>query len=283
MTTCSGCLKSSGWSGRISREAGRARRPGVDKGPARSDSLTLPRHEHPPRHLHVHTHPDVSRPYLFGAHAQKAKSDGGMGAAMGGGMAEATFGADTGNVLSKATINAAIVFFVLSFALYLGRIYAGKHAASSGGALPTIAAPLAPAAPNAPPMSRSRPPAPRPRRRRPSPDRLLKSSGRAVAASVGWAPAPGMILASRPALLARGDACAGRRPRTRPIPPRLLDHFRRRSTRSPIYAEFDLRQMPRRGDEHRSSTVASGAPGTNAALSAGLSSIWARAFPRTAS
>jgi preprotein translocase subunit SecG len=79
---------------------------------------------------------------------QKAKSDGGMGAAMGGGMAEATFGADTGNVLSKATINAAIVFFVLSFALYLGRIYAGKHAASSGGALPTIAAPLAPAAPN---------------------------------------------------------------------------------------------------------------------------------------
>ena len=36
-----------------------------------------------------------------------------MGAAMGGGMAEATFGADTGNVLSKATINASIVFFVL--------------------------------------------------------------------------------------------------------------------------------------------------------------------------
>ena len=63
--------------------------------------------------------------------AQKAKSDGGMGAAMGGGVAEATFGADTGNVLSKATINASIVFFVLSFALYLGRIYEGKHSASS--------------------------------------------------------------------------------------------------------------------------------------------------------
>src|ERR1700691_2337976 len=71
--------------------------------------------------------------------AQKAKSDGGMGAAMGGGMAEATFGADTGNVLSKATINAAIVFFVLSFALYLGRIYERKHsAAGAGAALPTI-------------------------------------------------------------------------------------------------------------------------------------------------
>jgi len=73
---------------------------------------------------------------------QKAKSDGGMGAAMGGGMAEATFGADTGNVLSKATINASIIFFVLSFSLYLGSIYHYKHGSRSGGALPTIAAPL---------------------------------------------------------------------------------------------------------------------------------------------
>ncbi|HEY5079650.1 MAG TPA: preprotein translocase subunit SecG, partial [Opitutaceae bacterium] len=76
--------------------------------------------------------------------AQKAKSDGGMGAAMGGGMAEATFGADTGNVLSKATINAAIVFFVLSFALYLGRIYERTHAAAAAGsALPVITVPAA--------------------------------------------------------------------------------------------------------------------------------------------
>jgi preprotein translocase subunit SecG len=73
---------------------------------------------------------------------QKAKSDGGMGAAMGGGAAEATFGADTGNVLSKLTINAAIVFFVLSFGLYLGRIYEGKHAVSAGGSLPTISVPI---------------------------------------------------------------------------------------------------------------------------------------------
>lgn len=74
--------------------------------------------------------------------AQKAKADGGMGAAMGGGVAEATFGADTGNVLSKATINASILFFVLSFALYLGRIYEGKHASASGGALPSISVPM---------------------------------------------------------------------------------------------------------------------------------------------
>jgi preprotein translocase subunit SecG len=90
--------------------------------------------------------------------AQKAKSDGGMGAAMGGGMAEATFGADTGNVLSKATINASIVFFVLSFALYLGRIYEGKHMTASGGSLPTIAVPLS-AAPSKAPAGVALPPA----------------------------------------------------------------------------------------------------------------------------
>jgi preprotein translocase subunit SecG len=78
--------------------------------------------------------------------AQKAKSDGGMGAAMGGGMAEAAFGAETGNVLSKSTINAAIIFFVLTFALYLGRIYQRKQAAAAAGsALPEITAPAVPA------------------------------------------------------------------------------------------------------------------------------------------
>ena len=70
---------------------------------------------------------------------QKAKNDGGMGAALGGGAAEATFGADTGNVLTKATINAAIAFFVLSLFLYLGHIYVRNHAAAeAGSALPTM-------------------------------------------------------------------------------------------------------------------------------------------------
>jgi len=76
--------------------------------------------------------------------AQKAK-DGGVGATLGGGAAEAAFGTETGNVLSKATINAAIAFFVLSFALYLGHIYQRKHAGAQGGALPTITAPAVPA------------------------------------------------------------------------------------------------------------------------------------------
>lgn len=73
--------------------------------------------------------------------AQKSK-DGGMGAALGGGAAEAAFGADTSNVLSRATRWATIAFFVLAFMLYLGRIYERKHARdAAGNALPTIAAP----------------------------------------------------------------------------------------------------------------------------------------------
>jgi len=72
---------------------------------------------------------------------QKAKNDGGAGAVLGGGMTESTFGADTGNVLSKTTINATIAFFVLSFLLYLGHLYQNRHGDVSGGiGLPTIEA-----------------------------------------------------------------------------------------------------------------------------------------------
>lgn len=78
--------------------------------------------------------------------AQKAKTDGGMGAALGGGATEAAFGADTGNVLTKLTINAAILFFVLTFGLYLGHIYVAKHHKTTEGQLPVINVPAAPAA-----------------------------------------------------------------------------------------------------------------------------------------
>jgi preprotein translocase subunit SecG len=81
--------------------------------------------------------------------AQKAKTDGGMGATLGGGATEAAFCDDTGNVLTKATINAAIAFFVLTFGLYLGHIYVSKHAKNTGGALPVIPVPAAPAVPEA--------------------------------------------------------------------------------------------------------------------------------------
>ena len=92
---------------------------------------------------------------------QKAKSDGGMGAAMGGGMAEATFGADTSNVLSKATINAAVVFFVLGCALFLGRIYERKHGVAAG-ALPAINS-----VPELPPLPPPAPVKPAPPARKP--------------------------------------------------------------------------------------------------------------------
>jgi len=98
--------------------------------------------------------------------AQKAKADGGMGAALGGGATEAAFGADTGNVLTQLTIKAAIVFFVLCFGLYLGQIYVVKHQKAAVRALPTIAAPAVPApaaaAPAAPATVPAAAPAPAP-------------------------------------------------------------------------------------------------------------------------
>lgn len=72
---------------------------------------------------------------------QRAKTDGGVGAAMGGGATESAFGAETNNVLSGATIKAAIIFFVLSFVLYLANIYQAKSQGASDSALPTISAP----------------------------------------------------------------------------------------------------------------------------------------------
>ena len=81
---------------------------------------------------------------------QKPRSDSGLGTAMGGGMAEATFGSETGNVLTRATIYAAVAFFVVAFAAYLGHIYVAKHKAKVVEGLPTISAPANPAPEAAP-------------------------------------------------------------------------------------------------------------------------------------
>ncbi len=80
---------------------------------------------------------------------QKSKSDGGVGAALGGGMTEATFGADTGNVLATITRNGTIAFFVICFGLYLAQI-ARHRGVASKGSLPVIEAPAAPAPAPAP-------------------------------------------------------------------------------------------------------------------------------------
>jgi preprotein translocase subunit SecG len=84
---------------------------------------------------------------------QRAKTDGGIGAAMAGGATESAFGAETNNVLTGATIKAAIVFFVLSFGLYLANIYQAKHQEAAEGQLPTVSAPATTPAPAPTPES----------------------------------------------------------------------------------------------------------------------------------
>lgn len=81
---------------------------------------------------------------------QKPRSDSGLGTAMGGGVAEATFGAETGNVLTRSTIVLAVAFFVLAFAAYLGQIYMVKHKDVSTESLPAAPVTTAPAVPETP-------------------------------------------------------------------------------------------------------------------------------------
>jgi len=59
---------------------------------------------------------------------QKGSANSGMGAAMGGGMAEAALGAETTSVLTKVTRNTSIVFFVMVFGL--GLAYIRLHSAA---------------------------------------------------------------------------------------------------------------------------------------------------------
>lgn len=59
---------------------------------------------------------------------QRSSSDGGLGAAMGGGAAESAFGADAVNVLTRATKWSAIIFFSLAFGLYLLHMAAHRAA-----------------------------------------------------------------------------------------------------------------------------------------------------------
>ena len=81
---------------------------------------------------------------------QKPRSDSGLGTAMGGGVAEATFGAETGNVLTRSTIVLAVAFFILAFAAYLGQIYLVKHKDVSTESLPAAPVSTAPAVPETP-------------------------------------------------------------------------------------------------------------------------------------
>ena len=81
-------------------------------------------------------------------------------AAMGGGMMESAFGPDTSNVLSRLTIRGAIVFFLLSFLIFLGYIRLRSHPAGAREALPNIPAPAASASAPAPAPASAQPAAP---------------------------------------------------------------------------------------------------------------------------
>jgi preprotein translocase subunit SecG len=91
---------------------------------------------------------------------QKPRSDSGLGTAMGGGVAEATFGAETGNVLTRSTIVLAVAFFIIAFGAYLGNIYVAKHKDKSVETLPSVPVSSAPAAPAPAPETAPVAPAP---------------------------------------------------------------------------------------------------------------------------
>lgn len=50
---------------------------------------------------------------------QRPSANAGMGASLGGGAAEAAFGAESTTILNRWTIYMVVAFFVLSFGLYL--------------------------------------------------------------------------------------------------------------------------------------------------------------------
>jgi preprotein translocase subunit SecG len=101
---------------------------------------------------------------------QRAQSDSGM-AAMGGGMVESAFGPDTSNVLSKFTIRTTVVFFILSFLLYLGYVRIRSHGSNPRGSLPNISASAAlPSLPGGNPAPAAAQPAAPAVSARPAPD-----------------------------------------------------------------------------------------------------------------
>jgi preprotein translocase subunit SecG len=79
---------------------------------------------------------------------QRSKQEG-LGAAFGGGFTESVWGAQTSQVLVKATVYAAIIFFILS--IILARLYSNRNAMLEQGSavqqelMKSISAPATPA------------------------------------------------------------------------------------------------------------------------------------------
>jgi len=60
---------------------------------------------------------------------QRANSNAGMGSAFGGGVTESTFGAETTNILERATKWSALAFFIIALVLYL--LFMAREGASA--------------------------------------------------------------------------------------------------------------------------------------------------------
>ncbi len=82
---------------------------------------------------------------------QKPSANAGMGASLGGGAAESVFGGETANVLLKYTVRIAVVFFVLSFLLYMANLWVHRSSGSqNSNALPNLPVPAGAANTTAP-------------------------------------------------------------------------------------------------------------------------------------
>jgi preprotein translocase subunit SecG len=62
---------------------------------------------------------------------QRASANAGMGSAFGGGVTESAFGAETTNILTRATKWSAVAFFVIALTLYL--MYMSQQAPQTAG------------------------------------------------------------------------------------------------------------------------------------------------------
>jgi preprotein translocase subunit SecG len=91
---------------------------------------------------------------LIGVVLLQRGKDSGTGLSFGGGMGEAIFGAQVGNVLTKATVILGSVFLAVTIAL---SILTGKGEGSVMDSAKPVAAPTMPAMPDSLPSSSSAP------------------------------------------------------------------------------------------------------------------------------
>lgn len=69
---------------------------------------------------------------------QRPSADAGMGASLAGGAAESAFGGETGNVLTRVCVKCIVVFFVLTFSLFLANVYLNDSESDGEKAAPAM-------------------------------------------------------------------------------------------------------------------------------------------------